>query len=60
MMRFYKEENVDFQRELVKDIGVKLGKYKPRTNVPTPTQQDYFPNYDFSTEDSWKNKKKKS
>lgn len=60
MMRFYKEENVDFQRELVKDIGIKLGKYKPRTNVPTPTQQDYFPNYDFSTEDSWKKKTKKS
>jgi hypothetical protein len=29
MMKFYKEENVDFQKASVRNIGIQIGKYKP-------------------------------
>ena len=29
MMKFYVEENVDTQKEFVRDIGINIGKYKP-------------------------------
>lgn len=29
MLKFYKEENVDFQKDMVREIGIQLGKYKP-------------------------------
>tara|TARA_R110001592_G_scaffold9794_4_gene51671 strand:- start:1646 stop:3220 length:1575 start_codon:yes stop_codon:yes gene_type:complete len=34
MMKFYVEENVDMQKEMVRDIGINIGKYKPIRNKP--------------------------
>ena len=34
MMKFYVEENIDTQKEFVRDIGINIGKYKPIRNKP--------------------------